>query len=78
VNYDDAYFDTTRARVLICDAPTYESRTRCEMQVPAEWSPTAIVLRGNPGAFDDGETVYMYVVTDRGEVNQVGCSITVG
>jgi len=74
---DDLYVDTTIARLEICRASTWaekeSSGSHCEMQIPQKtWNLNTIEFKANQGAFNDGEIVYLYVVTTDGQVNARG------
>jgi hypothetical protein len=75
---DDLYFDTTRARVEIGDAGTWNTCTHREIQVPTSWSSNSITVTVNQGGFPDAQEVYLYVVDAEGAVNSAGYPVTVG
>jgi len=66
IYYDDVYVDTTWARVVIGDAPTYDNCTRREVQIPTAWSNNSIAVTFNQGAYAVGQPVYLYVVDANG------------
>lgn len=74
--FDDIYVQTTPARVELCNASTWASRTQCEIQVPTSWTNTVITFSGNRGSFQNG-TAYLYVIEQTGSVNASGYPITV-
>jgi hypothetical protein len=73
--WDDVYVDFTRARVEIGNAATYNTCTHREIQVPTEWSDTAITITVNGGSYADGSNVYLYVVDSNGVVNEHGALV---
>jgi len=66
---DDIYLDTSWARVMIGDKPTWEQCTHREIQVPTAWSANSITITVNQGAFQNGTKAYLYVVDANGNVN---------
>ena len=78
---DDAYIDTTPARVEVCDAATWSARTWCEIQIPTLWtqgSPDRIQVTVNTGSFQTGQPAHLYIVNANGGVNALGYPITIG
>lgn len=78
IYYDDVYFDDSWARVEIGDAPQYDACTHRETQLPQAWSNNAVEVDLNLGAFEAGETAYLYVTDEEGRVNSTGYAITLG
>lgn len=79
VYIDDVYIDTTWARVVVGDAPTWENCTHKEMQIPhTTWNATTIQVTVNRGTFGATDTAYLYVVDSAGAVNSSGYEITFG
>ena len=76
--FDDVYANFTRARVEICDASSWQSRSECEIQLPFSWSNTELVVTVNQGAFLDGATAYLYVVDPAGGANSAGYPVIFG
>lgn len=76
---DDVYFDNTQARVELCDAPQWSSSTkRCEIQIPrVTWADNSIQIQVNLGAFQSGQTAYLYVIDSAGHVNNSGYPVTI-
>lgn len=67
--FDDIYMSYTPARVEICDQDTWaEIRAStvavCETQIPLTWGNSQIQVSLNKGAFGDGTTAYMYVLSE--------------
>lgn len=75
---DDCYFDTTLARVEMCDSGAWSERSHCEIQIPSAWVNNSITLTANPGSFNNGDTAYLYVVDSTGAVNSIGYPVTLG
>jgi hypothetical protein len=75
---DDVYVDSTRARVELCRGSTWESRVSCDIQIPTAWSTSSITASVNTGAFDAGDTAYVYVVDSDGNVNNSVHSVVIG
>lgn len=76
--FADVYFDTSHARVILGNAPTYTASTKREIQIPTSWSNSSISVTANLGSFAAGETAYLYVVNSSGVVNEVGRAVTIG
>ncbi len=72
--WDNAYLDTTQAHVELGNMPTYAACTLREVQVPTSWSPTAVTVKLNQGAFTNLSNTYVYVTNRDGLVNAVGVS----
>ena len=78
---DDAYIDTTQARVETCNVATWATKeasgARCEIQIPqGTWSNTQLTFRANKGGFSTGEPLYLYVVNSGGVANTSGLPVT--
>lgn len=78
IYYDDVYFDDTWARVEIGDADRYADCTHREVQIPQEWGNNTIEVDLNLGSFQAGETAYLYVTDENGQVNSIGYAVTLG
>ncbi|MEF3692161.1 MAG: hypothetical protein V3574_03875 [Candidatus Moraniibacteriota bacterium] len=75
--FDDIYIQVgTQARVEIGDASTWSNCTFKEMQPPASWNNSQILINLNKGSFSNGETAYLYVVDENGDFNETGYPIT--
>lgn len=77
---DDAYIDSTRARIEICDSATWSAKESngaiCEIQIPKEtWNDTTIKFTANKGSFTAGEQLYLYVINSEGSVNEDGIEV---
>lgn len=72
---DDVYVDTTWARVMIGNAPTYTNSTILAPQIPLVWSETSITMTLNLGRLAGLENLYMYVVDENGNVRDIGYSL---
>jgi hypothetical protein len=73
---DDIYADTTWARVMLGNGPTYGECTALVPQIPSQWSDSQIVAYFHRGRFTPGERVYLYVVDSEGRTSQ-GLSLVV-
>jgi hypothetical protein len=78
IDVDDFYMDSTRARVEVCDSPTWASRTRCELQLPTAWSDASITATFKKGYLPSSTTAYVYVINAAGNVNAAGFPIVIG
>lgn len=58
------YVDTTSSRVVVGDAPDYESCSIVEMQGPISWSDTSVMVTLSQGNFPDGSHGYLYVFNE--------------
>lgn len=74
VYLSEIYFDNTRARVELGNAPTWAGCTRREVQPSTAWSATSITAMLNRGLLSG--TVYAYVVDATGAVNENGYPVT--
>jgi len=72
---DDIYVDSSFARVMLGNAPTYAASTRFEMQIPTSWADGSISLRANQGAIASGTDVYLYVIDSGGAVSNGGSGV---
>jgi len=77
-NYDEVYYDFTRARIEIGDAPTWDECSVRELQIPISWTDTTITLAVNQGVFANGASGFLYVVGTDGSVNSRGYPIVFG
>ncbi len=75
--YADVYYDTSAARVLLCQNNTYASRGICENQRPTSWSSTSAVVTVNAGRFANASTAYLYVCDSTGSCNSSGTPIVI-
>jgi hypothetical protein len=75
IDIDEFYMDSTRARVEICNAPTFSASTHCELQLPTAWSDTSITVEFTKGYL--GPQAYVYVINAAGSVNSSGYPISV-
>jgi hypothetical protein len=58
---DDVYVDTTWARVMLGNAPTYEASTKTQVQIPKVWADGSVTVTVNTDSFAPGERAYLYV-----------------
>ena len=75
---DDAYLNDSWARVELCEATTYAACTRKSIQPATAWQADSVVIKFNQGAFQPGQTAYLYVVEPNGTVNASGYPVVVG
>ena len=73
----DVYADTTWARVMIGNSPTFTGTSDREIQIPVAWSNGSIQAQVNINAFPAGQKMYLFVV-DSTETASVGFPITAG
>jgi len=73
---DDIYVDSSFARVMLGNAPTYSGSSQFEMQPTSSWSAESIEAEVNQGAFTPGSTAYLYVVDSGGTPNESGFPVT--
>ncbi len=66
---DDVYVDNTRARVQIGNNPNFHYCDHSEIQIPTAWSNSSISFTVNNGSFTEGETAYLYVIDENGDVS---------
>jgi hypothetical protein len=76
-NYDDVYFSGTQARVELGNAATWNACTRKEIQIPKAWGATSITAKPNYGAFNSGNTAYLYVVDSQGNISNGGQGVKI-
>jgi hypothetical protein len=69
---DNVYMDTTWARVMIGNAPTWNASTQREIQIPTAWSSTSLSVVLNQGRLADLRNGYLYVIDANGNVNANG------
>lgn len=72
----DVYVDNTWARVMIGNNAVFDNCTRRDIQLPIAWSNTSITISFNQGSFNNGTTVYLFVVDSNGIVSS-GKEITI-
>lgn len=72
---DDVYIDTTRARVEICDSPTWAARTEADAQPALEWLDTSVTVSVNQGSIQPGSERYLYIIDSSGRANTIGYPI---
>lgn len=73
----DVYADTTWARVMIGNSPTFTGTSDREIQIPVTWSNGTIQAQININSFPSGQKMYLFVV-DSTETASVGFPITAG
>ncbi|MGB3209624.1 MAG: hypothetical protein WBB19_02855 [Desulforhopalus sp.] len=76
-NYDDLYFSGTQARVEIGNAATWDACTRREIQIPTAWGTSSVTAKANFGAFNYGNTAYLYVVDSKGNISNNGKGVKI-
>lgn len=75
---DNVYIDNTWARVEIGNKPQYANCNHSEVQIPTGWSNSSISIKFNQGSFQSGNTAYLFVVDENGNVNSTGYPIVIG
>ena len=73
----DVYADTTWARVMVGNSPTFSATSDREIQIPVSWSNGTITAQVNINAFPAGQKMYLFVV-DGTEAASPGYLITAG
>jgi len=77
--FDDIFIqEGTQARMEICDSPTWNARTTCEIQYPTTWNDSSISATINQGGFGPTDSKYLYVVDATGAANSAGYPVTFG
>jgi len=76
--FDDAYLDTTLARVVLANTPILSTATIIENQIPTAWSDGSITATVNLGQFTQGQTAYLFVVDGSGIPSPIGLAVTAG
>jgi hypothetical protein len=77
-HFQDLYIAETRARVELCDSPTWEGRSSCELQVilpEDKWDNDQITFTLRQGGFSDLRYTYVYVVDENEVANSSGFPI---
>ncbi len=77
VYLDNIYFDSTRARVEIGNASSWDNCTIREIQVANAWSDTSITINVESSRLAGLSEVYVYVVDANGDANSAGYPISV-
>lgn len=75
---DDAYIDSTPARVELCESSTYVSSTHCEAQPATAWADGSITITLNRGSFGASGSAYLYVFDVTNASNESGYAVTLG
>jgi hypothetical protein len=68
-DFDDLYFSGTQARVELGNASTWDTCTRKEIQIPMVWDSSLVTVKVRPGAFNSGDTAYLYIVDAHGKIS---------
>lgn len=58
---DDLYVDVTTARVMLCNASTYEAATVCEEQLPIAWADEEITAKIRYGDLNPALPLWAYI-----------------
>jgi hypothetical protein len=66
VYWDELYIDDTLARIEIGDNATFGSCTHREIQIPVTWATGEATAVLNRGAYDIGDTSYVFIVDSSG------------
>ena len=72
--WGDVYFDKGMSRIIISESSEYNpygntNTNHYEMQIPDSWLNDEISLTVNKGGFSNGQTYYLFVVNENGEVS---------
>lgn len=73
---DDAYFDTSIARVLLADAPIFANAKLTAIQLPTAWADGAVTIAPDTSRFKVGDKAYVLVI-DAGNVQRKAQEVTV-
>jgi len=68
-DFDDIYIDYTKARIEVGNNSTFADCTHREIQIPTDWTPTAIEFESNQGSFENGEQCWMFVIDEFGNAS---------
>jgi len=74
--WDDIYIDNSWQRIELCDKSNFSQSTHCEIQILKNWSSDSININFNQGSFQGGETVYLFIIDEQGNVSE-GYPITI-
>jgi len=71
---DQVYIDNTQAHIFISSNSNvswsdYDLTRHDEIQVASIWLDTSIIITVNQGSFQDGDTAYIYVVNENGNIS---------
>ncbi len=79
---DDAYIDTSAARVEICDVPLRSTKetsgATCALQPPISWGADTIDFRANVAGLSASVPLYLYIVNGGNVANAAGFLIPEG
>ncbi len=78
VLFDDVYFaigSNARARVEVCNTPTYDACTQSTYLTPTNWSDSQLAVGVRAGVFGDLNGAYLYVTKADGTVNSTGFAL---
>ncbi len=70
IYYDDIYIGNSRARVELGDNKSWDDCILREIQVPTTWAENSITIEVNQGSFQSGDTAYLFVVDETGNVSE--------
>lgn len=74
---DNVYVDESRARVIMTDAATYANSTKWALQPVTEYSDTEVTYTPKRQGFGIGETAYLHLFDDGGDLVFSGSPFTV-
>jgi hypothetical protein len=77
IYYDDIYISRSRSRIEIGNHAVFANCTHREIQPAITWSDTGITGTFNQGSFNNGDTVYFFVVDEDG-IPSDGYPVTIG
>ncbi|MBK9394059.1 MAG: hypothetical protein IPN40_09275 [Uliginosibacterium sp.] len=67
--YDDHYLDTTRARLVLANAASWNASTIRSPQPATSWSTTGVVAQFKPAGFASGTDAWLYLIRADGSVS---------
>jgi len=78
--FDDLYVATSPARIEIGNASTWAECTDKNVQPHLTWNENVIEVQVNTGAFQQGQTAYLYMIDSAGNVSNsgIGVEVTIG
>ena len=79
ISWDEAYIDSTQARIALADSFLYDYAENVEIQIPTRWADDgdSITFTVNTGAIAEGDSAYLFVF-DRYNNRSAGFGVVVG
>ena len=75
---DDIYMDNSFSRVVLSDKEHFSEVEAYELQYPLSWSSGEINVFINYGSLDRNSQTYLYVIDEKGAVNETGYPLCEG